>query len=219
MKQVLSFSLFILVLLLSACGRAEQPLSNDVSRDKGDGVSLVEDCATSTQDEITALPSEKNELKEVAIFNVYFDNSKLNPGMADCSQVFPVSRTAMNEDLIKTALQELFKGPSESEKRDGYASSFSSSTQDILKNVKLENDALYINLIDIRQLISSAGSSCGGAHFFASINKTVKQFLTDEKIIFAIENNPETFYEWTQIGCPPEGSSDNYCDITPFISL
>lgn len=195
MKKILITSLFISIFILSACSVKEEPPVND----------------------LTQAETERAISYQRAVFDVYFGNSEFDPGMSDCSKVFPVERIALKSgDLIETVLRELFKGPSESEEQNSYFSSFSSTTKDILKNSKIEDRTLYINFVDIRGLISQAGTSCGGAHFFSEINKTVKQFSTLDNIIFAIDGDPSTFYEWTQIGCPLPGSENNYCNASPF---
>jgi hypothetical protein len=45
------------------------------------------------------------------------------------------------------------------------------------------------------------------------VETTLKQFPTVDKVIFAIDGKPVTFYEWMQIGCYEE---NNFCDETPF---
>jgi len=195
MRKVLITSLFILVFILSACSVKEEILVND----------------------LTQVKTERAISYQRAAFNLYFGNSEFDPGMSDCSKVFPVERIALKSgNFMETVLGELFKGPNQIEEEQAYFSSFSSSTKDILKSAKVQDRTLYINFIDIRGLISQAGTSCGGAHFFSEINSTVKQFSTIDNIIYAIEGNPSVFYEWTQIGCPSLGSEDNYCDTEPF---
>lgn len=198
MKKILIASVILLVFILSSCSLEEKPSVNN----------------------LTQVKTEEAISYQRAVFDVYFGNSEFDPGMTDCSQVFPVERIAPKSgNFMETVLRELFKGPSETEEQQTYFSSFSTSTKDILKNAKVQDRTLYINFTDIRSLISQAGASCGGAHFFSEINKTVKQFSTIDNIIFAIDGDPAMFYEWTQRGCPPLDSEDNYCDATPFKNM
>ena len=45
------------------------------------------------------------------------------------------------------------------------------------------------------------------------VTDQLKQFGIINKIIYAINGDPQSFYEWLQIGCSEE--NDN-CDPTPF---
>ncbi len=147
-------------------------------------------------------------------FKVYFGNSLLNPNIEDCSLVYPRERimpaTSSTPQLV---LQELFKGPTEIEKSQGYFSFFSEATRDILKGLKIENNTAYVDLKDIRQIIPNASASCGSAEFLAELENTLKQFPAIEKIVFALDGKPAAFYEWLQIGCPNE---NNLCDEAQF---
>ncbi len=157
-------------------------------------------------------PASQN--KKIAI---YFNNNQLNPNLSDCSKTYPVFRTINDEiNLSEAALKELFKGPTEQEKEQGYISWFSPQTKFILKNLKIENNTAYVDLIDIRSIIPNASSSCGSAEFLSEIENTLKQFPEIEKIIFAINEKPSDFYEWIQIGCDKQL---NNCDEGPFANF
>jgi len=142
--------------------------------------------------------------------SVYFNNSQLNPE-ADCGLVYPVSR--MFIESPEDALRELFKGPTEAEKEAGYDSWFSSQTEGTLKNVQVLNSTAYIDLEDIRLVVPGASSSCGSQQLLAEIETTVKQFSEVDRVIIAINGQPEVFYEWIQLGCTEE---NDYCDPQPF---
>jgi len=98
---------------------------------------------------------------------VYFDNSQLNKDQ-DCTKVYPVSRRVTKTQAVaKTALTELFAGPTVAEKGEGYSSFFSSATKGILKSVRVEEGTAYINLTDIQKIIPNASTSCGSAQFLS----------------------------------------------------
>lgn len=144
---------------------------------------------------------------------IFFGNNKLGKE-GDCSRVYPVVREIpQTQAVAKAALNELFAGPNQEEASVGATSFFSNKTKSILKSVKIENETAYVDLIDIRQILSNVSTSCGSASFLAEIENTLKQFPTVKKVIIAINGNPETFYEWIQIGCPPEG---DFCSPEPF---
>lgn len=152
---------------------------------------------------------------ETQTITVYFSNlEKAGDQETDCSLVYGVERTVPRTyTTARTALRQLFQGPTQEEIDAGYSSMFSSETADILIGVRVENGVAYVNLNDIRELIPNASTSCGSQAFFAQVEETLTQFDTIDGVIFAIEGNPETFYEWMQIGCVPE--NDN-CNPEPF---
>ncbi|MFO7942988.1 MAG: GerMN domain-containing protein [Anaerolineales bacterium] len=155
-------------------------------------------------------PFEENG-KTVTIF---FNNSELNPE-AECDQVFPVTRQITPEDnQLAAALNELFRGPTSSEAEEGYVSFFSEETGDILIDIKIERNTAYVNLEDIRSMIPGVSSSCGSQEFFAEVKETIQaQTPGVEKVLYAIEGDPEPFYEWVQLGCQ---DFNDFCDPAPF---
>jgi len=145
---------------------------------------------------------------------IYFGNSQMNPGIIDCRKVFPVTRViTATANLPQAALQQLFAGPTEEEKAQGYVSNFSAATRDILRWVKIKDGTAYVNIRDIRTIIPNASASCASAAFFAEVEMTLKGVAPIERVIYAIDGDPAPFYEWMQIGCAPE--NDN-CDPAPF---
>lgn len=147
---------------------------------------------------------------------VYYGNVELNPE-ADCSRVFPVERRAPFDPAVaQVALRALFAGPTAAEAAAGYSSLFSEETAGILIGLRVEGDTVYINLRDVRSLIPNASSSCGSAQFFAEVETTLGELIPFERVIYAIEGDPEPFYEWVQLGCSE--LNDN-CDPAPFAAI
>jgi spore germination protein GerM len=147
---------------------------------------------------------------------LYFSNSKLSGNNSDCNKSYPVERTISKTPAIATAaLHQLFLGPTAEEVSKGYSSLFSDKTRSILRSVEIANSVAYVNLVDIRQIIPNASTSCGAASFLAQTGATLKQFSTIKKVIYAIDGKTSTFYKWLQIGCGPD---NNDCDDTPFSS-
>ncbi len=146
---------------------------------------------------------------------VYFANEEKAPtDNTDCSLVYGTRRTIEDTSQIyRTKLNELFRGPTEEEKATGFSSFFSQETAEILQEVIVEGDTAYVNLTDIRDTIPSVSSSCGYQQFNASVSETLKHNNRNiENVIFAINGDPEIFYEWVQIGCTEE---NNFCDPGP----
>jgi hypothetical protein len=146
---------------------------------------------------------------------VYYSNAEKRPvGVTDCSLVYGTEREITStENIFEQKLNELFKGPTEEEKEQGFSSFFSEKTADVLKEVVIEDSTAYVNLADIRNIIPSANSSCGSQQFITSVEETIKHNNRNiENVIIAINNDPKTFYEWMQIGCTEE---NNNCDPGP----
>ena len=143
---------------------------------------------------------------QTMMVKVYFTNTKFDPNMEDCNKVFPVTRKIKKTKTVaRAALEELFKGVSAEEKEKGYWSLFSKENESFLISINIKKKAAFVNFKDIiLRDYGSATTSCG-AGFIAQIESTLKQFPTVKKVFYAIEGNPEMFYEWMQVGeCPKE---------------
>ena len=136
---------------------------------------------------------------------VYFsDFSKT----ADCNIVKEIVRRVPKTKSIATAaLQELFKGPTETEKKEfEVGSEFSHLSKSILKSLKIENGIAYVNFNGLGAYtgLNFITTSCGGTAFLTQIEMTLKQFRTVKKVFYAINENPAKFYESMQFDCPQE---------------
>lgn len=166
------------------------------------------------QAEISVSPNPKVTPKKVKV-SVYFGNSKLNPNSIDCKKVYPVEREVFQGNEVIGAIDALFGGPTADELKQGYTSFFSSKTKGINIGSFVKNGILYINFSSsILKLIPNVTTSCGSGQFTSEIQTTAKQFSGINKVYFAIESNPETYYNWMQVGCTPNA---DYCDATPFL--
>ena len=147
---------------------------------------------------------------------IYFANEKLDPNAEDCSKVFPVKRTIPKTMAVaRAALEQLFSGPTQEERARGFVSWFSDETKSILLSVKVKNQRAYVNFKDLTGIpsLGNATTSCGSAQFFSQVEKTLRQFPTIKHVFFAIEGDPQAFYEWMQMECPDELKN---CDKTNF---
>lgn len=164
----------------------------------GSGILLIVACKASN------VPTEGNTVQ------IYFGKAS----SSDCSQVFPVERFIPGTDaLLEATLWELFQGPTASERENAYVSMFSEKSANLLISASQADGIVYVNMRDLRNELSSVSASCGSSAFMAAIERTVKQFPGVREVRYVIEGNPETFYEWVQLGCDPE---TNNCDPTPF---
>lgn len=149
-------------------------------------------------------------------FNVYFNNDGLTNGKTVCDAVFPLARySPSTTHAASAALEMLFLGPAPEERLRGYRSFFSDRTAGLLKRLKIEAGTAYVDLHDRRRELAGATSSCGSAEFFSQILRTLGEFPSIDRVIFAIEGNPEVFYDWMELEC--DRSNDN-CDSGPFAS-
>ena len=137
---------------------------------------------------------------------LYFLNSKTNPNLEDCRKVEPVTRTIPKTKAVaNAALVELFKGVTPDEAKRGFVSFTPEETKGIFKSIKIKNKTAYINFNKIvYEQLGKATTSCGSG-FFASVEKTLFEFPSIKKVLYAIEGNPADFYEGVQVGeCPKE---------------
>lgn len=141
------------------------------------------------------------------VINVYFHNEKFNPNAEDCRKVYPTPRRVpATKAIAKAALLELFKGTTPEERAKEFSSFDPDSTANILKNINIKSGIAYVNFNDVvYEKLGVATTSCGGSSFFSSVEKTLKQFPTIKKVVYAVEGNTNEFYEWVQVGECPHG--------------
>lgn len=152
--------------------------------------------------------------KAVAAVNVYFYNERLATDPTDCAVTFAVERyVPATSDLATATLHSLFRGPTPKEAEAGYWSFFSDETAGLLKRVRVENGIAYLDLKDMRQILSAATSSCGSAAFYSQVEHTLRQFPAIKKVLYAIEGDPRVFYDWMNEACGPDNQD---CDPFPF---
>ncbi len=145
---------------------------------------------------------------------LYFGNTVFNPGAQVCDAVFLTVRDDLPADPTpRQLLDALFAGPTQEEEDAGFTSFFSEETEGMVRDVVVQNRTAYVNLADVRTVIPNASTSCGSAQFQAEIRETLTQYPDIDRVILAIDGDPEPIYEWLQIGCTAE--NDN-CDAAPF---
>lgn len=135
---------------------------------------------------------------------VFYHNEKLNPNQQDCTKVFPTLRTiTRTRSVARAALDELFKGTTDEEKREQFWSFPPEDTKDIILGLNVKGGTAFLNFKKIvYEKLGNTTSSCGGG-FYSSIEATLKQFPTIKKVVYAIEGSTSDFYDWVQVGeCP-----------------
>ena len=205
-RKLGTLGLFLL-LALAACRQAP---NEGVSANRAEPIRSMQPAPTvepgqNIEPSITGSP----EMMQVKIYFSSGDGT-------DCGEVRAVTRIVpRTQGVAMAALQELFKGPTEEEKKAGLSSFFSEETKDILDGVNVKNGSAYVDLDgSVLQKLGNATSSCGSRAFTASVEETLKQFPAVKKVFFAIESSPREYYDWIQVGeCPPDLKN---CDASNF---
>lgn len=162
----------------------------------------------------TATPQATPSGPETMTVTVYFSNSVLDPGASDCAQVYALHREVpAASDVLTATLTELLAGPTAAEAAIGYESWFSPETAQALVRAKVTGNTSYVDLTDLRTVIPNASTSCGSASLLAQLRTTAQQAGMTPRVLYAINGQPATFWEWLQRGC--DASNDN-CDPAPF---
>ena len=141
---------------------------------------------------------------ETMMVKVYFHNEKLNPNQEDCRKVFPTTRTIPKTSAVaRAALDELFKGTTNEERKKEFWSFPADDTGDIIKSLNVKNKVAFLDFKKVVfEKLGNTTSSCGGG-FYPGIEATLKQFPSVRDVVFAVEGNTNDFYEWVQVGeCP-----------------
>ncbi len=161
----------------------------------------------------------QNTTRATTTVKVFFGNEKLNPNSDPCSLVYPSTRVVpKTQGVARAALEQLFMGPTEKEKAEGFHSWFTPASKSILKSVNVKNKTAYVNLkADTFSILSgNVSTSCGGSQFMSEMETTLLQFPGIKKVFFAIEGKPEEFYEFLQGECPQELERGKRCDGSNF---
>lgn len=101
---------------------------------------------------------------------------------------------------LETALRELLRGPTGSERDAGIHSWFSPATEGALRSVTIEQERAIIDFGDLSSLIPNASTSAGSAMLLRELNGTVFEFPSVQSIEYRIEGSCERFWEWLQRG-------------------
>jgi spore germination protein GerM len=130
----------------------------------------------------------KPEIKpEFTTVKVFFNNSNLDPEFS-CNKVFPVERQILKTEAVaRAALEELLKGPTESEKQEGFLTSINPGVK--IQILSIENGIARVDFD--KQLEFQVGGSCRVAAISAQIRQTLKQFSTVQEVIVSIDGRTE----------------------------
>ncbi|MFZ2190325.1 MAG: GerMN domain-containing protein [Candidatus Magasanikiibacteriota bacterium] len=145
----------------------------------GCGISTI---ITSTL--ITTSTIEKNKM----IISVSFPNKIFDPNMIDCSKVFTTERSIIKTPAVgRAALEELFKGPTELEKKAGYFTTIPDGVK--IQKLSIVDGVARVDLS--KELEYQVGGSCRIGSIIAEITETLKQFSTVQKVIISVDGRTE----------------------------
>lgn len=128
----------------------------------------------------------QNETMKIKVF--FHNKIKANdPDFIECGKVFSVERIIpKTASVARAALMELFKGPSESEKIQGYTSNISTSV--ILKGLTIKDGVAYV---DLNKPLNQGGS-CAVLATWAAFGNTLKQFPSISEIKIFVNGVDQT---------------------------
>lgn len=118
----------------------------------------------------------------------------------DCAEVVGVQRE-VDESTLTAAMEQLLAGPTEGEAAQGLGGWFSGETESMLISAEIDGDVARVDFEDFRDVIPNASTSCGSAMLLAQLDSTAEQFDVSGTL-YSIEGEPQTFYEWLQLGTP-----------------
>jgi len=127
------------------------------------------------------------QIPETLSIKVFFNNSRLDPEFS-CNKVFPVERKIIKTQAVaKAALEELLKGTTEEEKKEGFLTSINPDVK--IQSLTIKNEIAYVDFNE--QLEFQVGGSCRVAAIRSQIIETLKQFSTIKDVVISINGRTE----------------------------
>jgi len=143
------------------------------------------DLPQNSQEITLPLRLEKTEDTQLRIF---FNNSKKDPELTDCNLVYTVYRNVPKTTAVaRAALEELFKGPTESEKAEGFFTNIPVGVK--IQKLTIEKGIAKVDLS--KELEQNVGGSCRVSAIRAQIYWTLKQFPTVKDVVISIDGRIE----------------------------
>lgn len=126
----------------------------------------------------------ENWPKNPVLVKAFFSNTKFDPGLMDCSKVYPITRDVPKTQAVaRAALEELLKGPTEEEKSQGYLTSINKGAK--IQSLRIDNGIAYADFD--KQLEFQVGGSCRVQAIASQIRQTLLQFPTVREVIISID--------------------------------
>jgi len=156
------------------------------SAEQADAGSPATDAAQQASD--AAVPSPTAEQRPHSIeVQAFFMNNRLDPEIT-CEKVFPVARKVpATQALARAALTELLNGPTDVERRGGYATTINGGVT--IQRLVIEAGVAEVDFD--KRLEEFVGGSCRVTAIRAQITATIKQFPTVKEVIISIDGRTE----------------------------
>jgi len=124
---------------------------------------------------------------ETTKVNVYFNNSRMDAEFS-CNKVFPAERIIPKTQAIaRAAIEELLKGPTETEKSQDFFTSINSGVK--IQGLVIEGGVAKIDFDE--QMEFQVGGSCRVSAIRSQIIETLKQFSTVKSVVISINGRIE----------------------------
>jgi len=141
------------------------------------------------KDKTFSLPVKIKSSGETMKVKVYFNNNIMDPEVS-CNKVFPVERVILKTESTGSAsLLELFKGPTEEEKKAGFFTSINGGVRLQSLMIGMESGTARADFNE--KLEEGIGGSCKVSAIRAQITQTLKQFSTIKNVIISINGRTE----------------------------
>lgn len=148
------------------------------------------------KDNPSGLPANADEIRipvnlkaigEIITVKAFFMNNELDPDIS-CNLVFLVERKiAKTMAPARAALDELLRGPTETEKTEGFSTSINTGVK--IQSLEIVRGVASVDFDD--QLEFQMGGSCRVAAIRAQITETLKQFPMVEEVIISVNGRTE----------------------------
>jgi len=117
--------------------------------------------------------------------SLFLINKQLNKeGDNECTTVHKVERIVEpTGDNMVLAIRELLKGINKAEEIQGYTSTFSAKTADMLKGVQITTTKITVSFVNYKDLTKDM-SECEKQLFETQLKQTIKQYIGNQDIVF-----------------------------------
>lgn len=130
---------------------------------------------------------QTKDLEKTKKVQIFFNNTNLDPEIS-CNKVFPITRNVENKPAIATmAIEELLKGLTEDEEKQGYTNSIPANVK--LNKINITDNTAFVDFNE--ELEKEVGGSCRVSSIRAQITETLKQFSSVQNVIISINGRAE----------------------------
>jgi len=103
-----------------------------------------------------------------------------------------------DEDLLRSAIEQLLAGPTSEEAEQGMYSWFSEETVGMLNSVELTDGVVIVDFENFSTVIPGASSSAGSQELIGPIQRTIFEFEEVNSIDLRFDGDSSLFWNWLQ---------------------